>query len=48
MGTNYGPEDPTYYSANYLATPLSNHISTKLHFETKTILGPQASKKQFP
>ena len=44
MGTDFGPSDPTFYSANYLVKPISEYISSKLHFKTKTLLGGQSSK----
>jgi hypothetical protein len=47
MGTNYGPTDPTFYSANYLVKPISSYISSKLKFRSKTLLGEQASKPSF-
>jgi Peptidase family C25 len=47
MGTNYGPGDPTFYSANYLVKPISSYISSKLGFKTKTLMDQQASKSSF-
>ena len=47
MGTDYGPNDPTYYSANYLMKPLSDYVSSKLQFKTKQLFGKQASKFNF-
>ncbi len=44
MGTDFGPSDPTFYSAKYLVKPISEYVSSKLHFKTKTLLGEQASK----
>jgi hypothetical protein len=39
-----GYGDPTYFSRQYMAKPISDHVETNLKFKVQKILGPEATK----
>lgn len=39
-----GPNDPTYFSREYMVKPLTQHISQQLDFKTTALMGPDATK----
>jgi hypothetical protein len=41
-----GTQDPTYFSHHYMAEPLAKHICDKCQFQTTTIAGEAATKKE--
>ena len=41
-----GPNDPTYFSREYMAKPLNDHIRHQLNFKTTTLMGADATKKK--
>lgn len=40
-----GLPDPTYYSREYMAVPMAEHMSDDLDFQTRTLFGMDATKK---
>ncbi len=40
-----GPQDPTFYSRQYMVEPLAGHIRDSLGFPVHTLLGYEATKK---
>ena len=39
-----GMQDPTYFSREYMAKPLNQHINRQLNFQTKPLMGTDATK----
>lgn len=44
FATDYGPQDPTFYSHKFMADPISKHIKETLHFKTTTLFEDDATK----
>jgi hypothetical protein len=40
-----GPSDPTYYSREYMAKPLADHITKEFGLPTRTVFGDDATKE---
>ncbi|MBN1274368.1 MAG: hypothetical protein JXB26_19070 [Candidatus Aminicenantes bacterium] len=41
---DYGPDDATYFSHHYMASPLSRHVMTKYNFQVKFLKEHEATK----
>lgn len=46
FATDAGWPDPTYYSRQFMAEPLANHVNDKFGFKTEKISGDEATKKR--
>jgi hypothetical protein len=42
---DWGMQDPTYFSCQYMAKPIAEHMNNDLGFKTNTLLGNKATKK---